>query len=440
MADQTKVSYSLNRRLILSLAASLALFFLVQILIIGHQVRYLTENNIQSRLEHDQKQLLAALTWQPPAAPSLNAAAIPRIYQRPFSGHYYQVNVGGHLLRSRSLWDEQLPEQSGNVGYEVPGPDHQQLLMVSQRFILNEQPAEIRVAEDISVIEKNTSDFQESLFLFAGAGLILLLILQGSIVHYGLAPLQRVREQLRQLEKGEIEQVTILAPREIQPLVEEVNRLLQLLRNRLMRSRNALGDLAHALKTPLSIMGQVVERHPDDEDKSNLQNQLKQIQQRIHAELARARTAGRTPGGYWMEPHRDLNDLMQMLRQVFPAISMKLYFPEEINVAADREDMLELFGNLLENAGKWAVAEVRCSIVQQGKLLEVTIEDDGPGVAESEMVALLERGRRADESKPGYGLGLAIVNDIIEAYDGELSLGKSADLKGLLVTMKIPQP
>jgi len=432
--------YSLKTRLIISLAASLALFFLIQTLIIGSEVRALSEQNIHSRLEHDQKELLAALSWAPPAEPVLDPARIPGIYQRPFSGHYFQISIGGYQLRSRSLWDEQLLPVREKISDDIPGPAHQRLLMISQDFVILNHPAQIRIAEDVSGIRSNTASFQKSLLLFAAVGLMLLLILQGTIIRYGLAPLQRIRDQLRQLEKGEIEQVTTPAPSEIMPLVEEINQLLQLLRNRLMRSRHALGDLAHAMKTPIAIMGQIIERHPEPEDKALMKQQLQYVEQRIHGELARARTAGRTPGGYWSDPQRDIHDLTQMMMQIFPHIKFSLRLSDDLNIAADREDMLEVFGNLLENAGKWARSQVECSLIKKSHALMICIEDDGPGIDESQFKSLLLRGNRADESKPGHGLGLAIVHDIIVAYEGELELARSKTLQGLKVSMILPQP
>jgi len=433
--------YSLHKRLILSLAASLVLFFLAQTLMIGWEVEDLSEQNLISRLKHDQESLLTALNWQPPARPELDPVLIPRIYQRPFSGHYYQIKVAGITMYSRSLWDEKLPGQSSPVTRDLPGPAGQRLLVVLQTVSLHGQTVEIRIAEDISHIEQTTSAFQRHLLLFAAAAVLALLLLQGWLVQRGLKPLQRIRNQLSQLEKGEIERVSIVAtPSEIMPLVEEINRLVTLIRMRLDRSRHALGDLAHALKTPLSVVGQIVQRQQDSQDTARIKQQLHQIEQRIDRELARARTAGHSPGGNWADPCLDLNDLTRMLKQIFPDRHITLDIAADLIVAADREDMLEVFGNLLENGCKWATAEIRCSMsVEQGHLV-IQVEDDGPGIDASEYQILLERGVRLDESRPGHGLGLAIVNEIVAAYEGELVLGRSSNLRGLKVNISLPQP
>ncbi len=431
---------SLSQRLSLSLAASLALFFIAQTLMIGNEVETLSEQNLVSRLEHDQEELLAALSWQPPAAPELDLSRIPVIYQRPFSGHYFQITAADIKLQSRSLWDEELAPQSEALARDVIGPQGQHLLMLSRDFTMSGHRLNIRIGEEISHIESTTAAFQRHLLLFAAAAMLVLLLLQGSVIFYSLKSLKSIRSQLGQLEKGEIEQITTPAPSEIMPLVAEVNQLLRLMQRRLKRSRHALGDLAHALKTPLAVIGQIVQREPASIDKSLLLQQLKHIEQRIEQELVRARTAGRMPGGLWPEPLRDLNDMTHMLKQVFPAIRIKLEVDTQISIAADREDMMEVFGNLIENACKWGSSQVLCTIQKQHKSLSIIIEDDGPGVDESAYQSLLKRGARADESKPGHGLGFSIVHEIVSAYDGTITLSRSPGLHGLQVNISLPQP
>ncbi|WP_018293422.1 ATP-binding protein [Mariprofundus ferrooxydans] len=432
--------YSLNKRLTLSLAASLALFFLAQTLMIGREVEVLSEHNLISRMKHDQEALLAALSWQPPAQIKIDPLRIPEIYERPFSGHYYQITIAGVTVYSRSLWDEKLPAQSTPVARDIPGPVGQRLLMLAQTVSLHDQAVEIRIAEDVSHVERTTSAFQRHLLLFAAAAVLALLVLQGWLVQSGLKPLLRIRKQLSQLEKGEIDRVSIATASEIMPLVEEINRLVDLIRLRLDRSRHALGDLAHALKTPLSVVGQIIQRQPESADMAQLKEQLHGIEQRIDRELARARTAGHAPGGSWSDPSLDLGDLTRMLKQVFPDTRIGLDIPAELKIAADREDMLEVFGNLLENSCKWASGEIRCRVRAEQEHYVIQVEDDGPGIAESEYKSLLLRGARLDESRPGHGLGLAIVNEIVAAYDGEITLGRSAELGGLMIQIILPHP
>jgi len=431
--------YSLNKRLTFSLAGSLVLFFIFQTVMIDREVEKLSEQNLISRLEHDQKSLLAALKWQPPAKPELNQSYIPDIYMRAFSGHYYELTIAGHTFRSRSLWDEKLPQTKAALLRNVAGPHDQLLLILSQSFSVHNKPVTIRIAEDISHLDAMTSTFQGSLLMLAAITVLILLILQSLIIQYGLKPLLRIRQQLGQLERGEIHQITTPAPKEIMPLVTEINHLIILMNKRLERSRHALGDLAHTLKTPLSVIQQIVERQESTVDSIQLQNQLQQIEQRITRELARARTAGQSPGGQWLKPYDDLHELLNVFKKLFPDKTITLTIPKTLKIEADGEDMMEIFGNLLENACKWSDSTVHCQVAMLQDKLLIRIEDDGVGIKPDAYQHLLSRGIRADESKPGHGLGLAIVYEIASAYGGSIELDRSPILQGLQVRITLPQ-
>lgn len=435
---------SLKQRLTSSLAASLILFFIVQSFIISNEVVTLSESNMMTRLQHDQEQVLSALEWMPPAAPKLNKSSIPVIYQRPFSGHYFQIDLAGIQLRSRSLWDEHLPATQSAVVKDAAGPKQQRLLLMSRTVQLHGQVVVIRVAEDISLLESSSAAFQRHFLLFAAAAILALLVLQGWLINFSLKPLQRVRKQLSQLDSGELELVTTPTPEEITPLVTEVNRLIGLMRKRLMRSRHALGDLAHNLKTPLAVARQIVERQivaspSESNDKMQLNAQLQLIDERIETELMRARTAGPMPGGQWKDVQHDVQDITRMLERAFPHITFDLQLGDIHTIAADREDMLEILGNLLENACKWGKSKVRCCMHKHDQgMLTISIEDDGPGLEPGQFKQLLTRGSRADESQAGHGLGLAIVHDMVQAYEGHIDISRSESLHGLQISIGIP--
>jgi len=444
---------SLRQRLTLSLAASLAIFFILQTWMIGNEVEALGERNLLSRLQHDQEQILAALDWNPPAAPGMRLSLVPAIYARPFSGHYFQLDIAGQSLRSRSLWDEKLPALDSPMARDVPGPDGQLLLVLQETVQLNGQPVTIRTAENILPIELSTGAFQRHLLLFALCAVLALMLLQGWLIGHSLKPLQRIRMQINRLKKGDLELIDAPAPDEIMPLVEEINHLMQLMQQRLQRSRHALGDLAHSLKTPLSVARQIVHRqavrrqanaadaNPNDaatSDTTQLGEQLERIEQRIERELVRARTAGRMPGGQWSEAAQDIEDMTSMLNQVFPRIAFITDIDEQLKIPADREDMLEIFGNLLENACKWADSTVHCRVWGKQGRVRICIEDDGPGIEEDAYDELLYRGVRADESTPGHGLGLSIVSEMVAAYEGEITLSRSSELHGLKVDITLP--
>ncbi|RME02182.1 MAG: GHKL domain-containing protein [Bacteroidetes bacterium] len=432
--------YSLHLRLVLSLGASLLLLFVVQTIIIGKEVAALSEQNLLSRLNHDQETILAAIEWQPPSSPKLNSLRVPPIYQRPFSGHYYQITFPSETFYSRSLWDEKLPNIPEAVARDVPGPSGQRLLVASRKVTLHGRVIQIQTAEDITQTEQAAFIFQRHVFMFAVAVTLGLLVLQAWIVRKGLRPLDTIRQQLSLLEKGEVDILDIPTPMEIYPLVDEINRLVQVIRNRMNRSRQSLGNLAHAVKTPLAIITQILQRSPDCVDKHQIKEQLRLIDERVTHELTRARTAGTAPGGRWQDPRKDIMDISRMLETIFPDVQMLLDIPPDLRITADRQDMLEVFGNILENACKWARSTVQCSMVRYENYVDICVEDDGPGVSEAKFPDLIKRGARLDEAKPGHGIGLSIVSEIVTAYQGEVELGRSSNLGGLSLTIRLPQP
>ncbi len=432
--------YSLGRRLTLSLAVSLAVFFLIQTWMAGQEIAALSERATLSRLAHDQEAILAAFSWPEGGKPALDWRKVPVIYDRPFSGHYFELRAGGEIIRSRSLWDASLPDPAGGITRNAAGPAEQRLLMLRRLFDWHGRPVEVRVAEDVSAMEAGARAFQRHFLLFAVAAMLALLVLRGWIVQYGLRPLAQIRRQLGKLERGEIEAVNAAdAPEEIAPLVAEINRLAALIRQRLQRSRHALGDLAHALKTPLAAVAQMLDGEPDAESLRAARLRLREMEARIERELARARTAGRTPGGQWPEPEADLRELARMIGLTHPGVSIEMDAPAG-PLPLDREDMLEALGNLLDNAAKWARRQVRCRVSRADGGVRILIEDDGPGLDDGEMrQAVMARGARADETRPGHGLGLAIVRDIVDAYEGRIELGESS-MGGLRAEVWLPAP
>jgi signal transduction histidine kinase len=382
--------------------------------------------------------ILAALLVQPDKAITINWEHIPAIFMRPFSGHYFQIRHGKQSVRSRSLWDSVLPVQEPGINRAVEGPVNQQLLILSRTYVVHGQSVLLSVAEDTSKLEATSLYFQKRLLALSLAALLLLLVIQVWGIRRGLKPLANLRKELQQLEWGETEKLRQPVPAEISPLVEEVNRLLMVLQQRLLRSRNAMGNLSHALKTPLTLMFQILERRQDDEEYVKLLEQAQRIEVHINRELSRARMAGQSPGGIWLKPEQDVRDLVSTLEAVYrQRINFELQIEGMTSVSADREDMMELIGNLLDNACKWAKAQVVLKMHQQSGL-HIVIEDDGPGMNPEEQLLVLGRGVRMDEAKQGHGLGLAIVREIVDAYNGKLELGRSDVLGGLRVLVCIP--
>ena len=228
-------------------------------------------------------------------------------------------------------------------------------------------------------------------------------------------------------------------PIEIQPLVAEINRLIELMGQRLQRSRHALGNLAHALKTPLTQLLQLAERQPQDL-RTELERPTRQVKILIERELKRARIAGGAAPGQRVLLKREVADLVDTLGKIYreKALRIDCHIPSGSLFPGDRDDLLELLGNLLDNACQWAAGRVRLSVAESDFCLSVSVEDDGPGCPPAHLDRLTRRGARLDEDRNGHGLGLAIVADIVDQYGGFLRLGRSQDLGGFAARIEFP--
>ena len=439
---------SLQRRLQLGLTLSLML--LMALLWWGGSlaVRKLGEDLIGSRLEHDAESLLAALEFGGTAPARIPGKQVNPIYNRPFSGHYFVIRFAdGSAEYSRSLWDQTLDvrplQPGGGAHWYAAGPSGQKLLVWARHYRKQGHAFTLAVAEDLTPLERHLSLFQWTFAGIALAVLFVLLLVQQRVIHGSFRRLESVRADIRRLERGETGTLSEDVPDEILPLVRELNRLLELLARRLERSRNALGNLAHALKGPLNLLvqyldGEELESHP--ELRARTRTQTERIRQLVERELKRARLAGGGSPGRRFDARQELPDLVEVLRQVHrrDRLDIRWDVADETPAFGDREDMLELLGNLLDNACKWADARVRCRI-SGADTIRITVEDDGPGRTEQEMNQLARRGVRLDETVEGHGLGLAIAKDIVKLYNGGIRFDRSGDLGGLRVSVELRQ-
>jgi signal transduction histidine kinase len=245
------------------------------------------------------------------------------------------------------------------------------------------------------------------------------------------------------LQQGQRAQLDAQVPQELQPLVQQINHLLHHTEDNLTRSRNALGNLGHALKTPLAILFSLANRqelNSHQELRDNLRNQLTHMQERISRELGRARLAGEALPGAYFVCATELPDLVGTLAQIHGRnLIITWSAADNLRLPWDRQDMLELLGNLLDNACKWAQQKVALNITQDNNHFILTIDDDGPGIAPELRTQVLNRGARVDEQIQGHGLGLGIVRDIVEHCKGELGLRESP-FGGLQVVIRLPAP
>ncbi len=442
----TSLQTRLSTGLILALVALVAL----AVAIGGYSLRRLAEDFVAARLEQDLGTVLAALTFDASGQPQLAADRIGAAFHQPYSGRYYQIETPRGEICSRSLWDTDLtlPPLAADRPTRtfLAGPQEQRLLAVGRAFRVQNQPVSILVTEDFAPVDVGLRRLLLKISLIACAVLAALLLLQRAIVRRGLAPLEEVRRELPKLARGEIAQLSIHAPDEVRPLVAELNRLLELVDQRQRRARHALGNLAHALKMPLTALIQLTDRPPPAGDAKGWWRDLRQQLQHIGAlterELKRARIAGGGIPGQRVLLAGEIGDLIETLRRIHRdrALHFELRIPPDSAFPGDRDDLLELLGNLLDNGCQWARRAVRLTAGTDADGSWLRVEDDGPGCPPDRLELLRQRGTRIDESRAGHGLGLAIVGDIVAQYGGALRLDRSETLGGLLAEVRLPHP
>jgi len=433
---------SIQRRLSLGLASVL----IVVGLILAQSSLWLFDHSLRRYLREDLKDetqtLLVALVRGQNGV-QLDERRLDPTFQRPFSGHYFRIDFAEETWRSRSLWDRDLPKpaRAGLQDGLGDGPRGQLLLVYRGDYQRFGQRFSISVAQDYTPILESFRRLQWLGLGLGAAALLLILLAQRYTVRSALRPLERVREQIAQLQQGRRTELDSQVPQELEPLVAQVNHLLSHTEDTLKRSRNALGNLGHALKTPLAVLVSLSEREElrdQPELQATLREQLAQIRQRLERELGRARLAGEALPGAYFDCAAELPGLFSTLGMIH-SHGLKLEWQAEPGLCLpwDREDLLELLGNLLDNACKWADAEVRLSLVQEGEGYRLWVDDDGPGIAPERREAVLGRGTRLDEQVAGHGLGLGIVRDMVEAWGGSLSL-EDSPLGGLRVAISLP--
>ncbi|WP_130909831.1 sensor histidine kinase [Pseudomonas sp. Sample_9] len=434
---------SIQRRLSLGLISVMVIVGLV----LAQTSLWLFEVGLQRYLEaglrNDSESLLVALVRGPQGL-QLDERHLSPAYQRPFSGHYFRIDFSDSHWRSRSLWDQELPllQHPGLHSNLQLGPDGQRLLILRSDYRRLGQSISISVAQDYTPVSDSFQRMRQIGLGLGLAALLLILFLQRLTVRRALKPLERAREQIAQLQQGQRSQLDDQVPVELEPLVAQINHLLAHTEDSLKRSRNALGNLGHALKTPLAVLLSLassakLDDHP--ELRRILKEQLEQVQQRLNRELNRARLSGDALPGALFDCDAELPGLLATLNMIHGEhLALSYVAPPGLQLPWDREDLLELLGNLLDNACKWADAEVRLGVIERSDGFALSVEDDGPGIPEEQRTQVFSRGTRLDEQTHGHGLGLGIVRDIVDTWGGLLVLGES-EWGGLKVVIELPR-
>ena len=433
---------SIQRRLSLGLIAVLLIVGILFAQISLWLFEFGLQRYLEAGLRNESENLLVALV-QGEHGIQLDDRRVSAAYQRPYSGHYYRIDFGDTHWRSRSLWDLSLPAlPRGGLHSDLTlGPEGQSLLAWRGDYQRLGENISISVAQDYTPVRASFQRMQYVGFAIGLMAVLLILVLQRITVTRALRPLERAREQIAQLQLGQRSQLDTQVPLELEPLVGQINHLLAHTESSLKRSRNALGNLGHALKTPLAVLLSLSASEAlADHTQAQLvmRQQLGQIQRRLSRELTRARLAGDLLPSAQFECAGELPGLVATLQMIHgDHLHVHARYGPSLRFPLDREDMLELLGNLLDNACKWADSEVCLTLHPEVGRCIFWIDDDGPGIPPAQRIEVLARGSRLDEQREGHGLGLAIVRDIADSWGARLELGESP-LGGLRVTLMLP--
>ena len=369
-------------------------------------------------------------------------------FLEPYSGLYWQVSVAGaEPFRSRSLWDRALPwkaEQNCSAGcfYDTMTFHDEPLRVVERDAVLPGAKTlfHFQVAQVSRDLDRQVAVLRATLWWslgLLGLGLLVLAALQST---YGLWPLRRVSRAIATIRSGAATRVTGAFPPEIGPMVVELNELLDDNAAQAEAARLHAGNLAHALKTPMSVL--VGAAHAGAADLAALVvSQTAIMQRHVDHQLARARAAGRrTASTARAELWPALEGMARTLTRLHAArdVVIDIDGVRDAVFRGERQDLEEMLGNLLDNAAVHGGGRVFATVARAPGVIVVTIEDDGPGIPAAHRDTLFERGARLDTGKPGTGLGLAIVRDVAEIYGGSVTLGESDDLGGLMATLTLP--
>lgn len=368
-------------------------------------------------------------------------------FDQPFSGTYWQIAVpGGGSATSRSLWDARLPPFEVTAGAgprvkDIPGL-RGELLRLAERAVVPEDGGPALLVQVAMARDTLDRDIRRLRLLVGGSFLALGLGLVGGVaaqVVWGLAPLRRARRALAALRAGEGEGLGAdRAPAEIAPLLAEIDGLVAQNRATVERARAHVGNLAHALKTPIAVQRTALEAAPADLPTARAQNAA--MDHLVQHHLVRARAAALSGAAATeADPLAVAEVVARALRRLFAqkALEIGVTGNAKARVRVDHQDLAEMLGNLLENACAWAERAVRVQVAREGAMVQVCIADDGPGLTAAQRAAVLARGARLDEAAPGSGLGLAIVCDLAGLYGGSLVLDAAAE-GGLLACLRLP--
>jgi signal transduction histidine kinase len=402
--------------------------------------------NFDSQLQYVLSAMIASAELDDDGELTFNRLLGDQRFLEPNSGLYWQVSAPGHdPFRSRSLWDRRLQvvghqDESIHTYNSTEFGEDEALRVMERDVRLPGSPVTWRfqVAQDRGSLDAQIAVLRKTLvrsFAILGLGLILMSALQAT---FGLWPLRKVRRQIAAVRAGRMARVDTRLPVEIAPMVEELNDLLAHNERQAEEARTHAGNLAHALKTPLTVIMNEASANSPELCKTVIR-EATTMRRQVDHHLARARAVGRRAAGQSVAPvWPSLGSVERAVSRLYPEATIDLAGDRTARVHVERQDLDELLGNLIENAAKYGGGRVFVTVESGPKFVEIIIEDDGRGIPEARRGEIFERGARLDTGKPGTGLGLAIVRDVAQIYGGSVTLEESEDLGGLLVRLRLP--
>ncbi|CAN0408900.1 unnamed protein product [Ectocarpus sp. 12 AP-2014] len=435
---------SISLRLLLAVLLMVGLALPIAGTLLSHHYRSAATQAFDERLAATLNVIIAGVTYDNIGQQLVHDRALgdPR-FDHVYSGWYWQITDSDqHTLSSRSLWDQRLPviENENLSARALTGPRGQSLRVVERDIYLAplEDPLHISVAARDDVLIMDIRDFQRLIWGgLTGLGVLLLGVLALQ-VHWGLAPLRRMRANLHDVEQGRAEQLDTRLPEELATLAISMNAVLARDQRLIERGRHTAGNLAHALKTPLSVMRLQLRQLPDA-SRATWEVELARVDSAVRHHLARASAAGEGVRFAPIDLHTTLAPLINGLARLAQRRGIELHqsWQGKVQVHMDGQDIQELVGNVMDNALRWAQSDVHLRVQVKAQWLTLTVSDDGPGMSEAECQQAVQRGKRLDEQRSGSGLGLAIVTDLVSLYNGHMHLAR-ANAGGLDVVVELP--
>jgi signal transduction histidine kinase len=451
---------SLALRLFLSATAWAVVILLITGIVLSSLYRQAVERAFDRRLGVYLRTLVADVASPEEAGEKFPQSLGEPLFELPLSGWYWQVtrvDPGKSEVRSsRSLWDGGLPHlqdygiaagpDGSREGY-VAGPEDQRLRLVERNIDLGDEGHFlVAVAGDAAEISDETRSFDQALIITFSILAAVLLLTTTFQVRFGLAPLKRITGSLAAIRAGSAERLAGKFPEEIAPLARETNALIEANKEIVERARTHVGNLAHALKTPLSVMVNEANAHGDEPFAKKILEQADIMRDQVARHLERARLAARlTVVGSVTEVAPVVTALARTMEKIHrdKNLAIEVHADEQAQFHGERPDLEEMIGNLVDNACKWAQSRVAIEVIagepaSDGKgRVRIIVDDDGPGLSAAEREQVARRGRRLDESKPGSGLGLSIVVELASLYGAVLALG-TAPIGGLRAELALP--